>query len=159
MHPFEVLSDPVRLGIVRLLFCGEQTSGDIASTMYDRRLVGWPTVSQHLGVLRESGFVNVLHDGPRRWYFLRDDWLDLVRLAVDDLDADWRSQAADRELGFVRPVFAARLRRGDESELELPEHPPELRRSSRGRGGRDLSARGVGRSHDSDDADGSSSME
>ena len=159
LHPFEVLSDPVRLDLVRLLFVGEQTSGYVATMMYDRFGIGWPSVSEHLGILRDSGFVDVLPEGPRRWYFLRESWLDLLREAVDDLDEEWQHHAADRELGFVLPVFAARVRRGELQPAEPPLPAPPPRGGRRGRFGRDQSARGVGRSHDSDDADGGSSFE
>lgn len=50
---FRALGDPTRREILRLLRQGPQTSGAIA-THFDST---WPTVSRHLGVLREAGLI------------------------------------------------------------------------------------------------------
>ena len=99
MHPFEVLGDVTRRDLIDVLTIGRQTSGDVASALRELRGVGWSSVSHHLGVLLESGFVEVDVDGPRRWYHLRDDWLDLVHAGCDELRDAWDAGAAARELG------------------------------------------------------------
>jgi DNA-binding transcriptional ArsR family regulator len=159
MHPFEVLGDVTRRELVEVLAIGRQTSGDLASILHERRAVGWSSVSQHLGVLLESGFVVVEQDGPRRWYHLRDDWLDLVTAGLDELRHAWDEGASSRELGAGPAVMARRIRSGDVVLREPGDPVPPLRDARRGRNGLDLSARGVGRSHWSDDADGSSDLD
>jgi len=159
MHPFEVLGDVTRRDLVEVLTIGRQTSGDLASVLHERRGVGWSSVSQHLGVLLESGFVVVDQDGPRRWYHLRDDWLDLVGAGLDELRGAWEAGAPSRGLGAGPAVMARRIRDGDVVLREEGDPVPPRRDARRGRNGRDLSARGVGRSHWSDDADGSSDMD
>ena len=50
---FRALGDPTRREILRLLREGPQTSGAIAEHFSS----SWPTVSRHLGVLREAGLI------------------------------------------------------------------------------------------------------
>lgn len=66
MHAFDVLGDPVRRRIVELLADGEQASDAIAAVIQAEFGISQPRVSQHLRVLRESGFAAVRADGPRR---------------------------------------------------------------------------------------------
>ena len=87
MHAFDVLGDPVRRRVLELLADGEHTSGAITEVVRDEFGISQPAVSQHLGVLRTSGFVHVRADGPRRIYSLDpaplqavDAWLDRFRL-------------------------------------------------------------------------------
>jgi DNA-binding transcriptional ArsR family regulator len=68
MHAFDVLGDPVRRRILELLADGEQTSGAITTTIRAEFRISQPAVSQHLRVLRESGFTTVRADGARRLY-------------------------------------------------------------------------------------------
>ena len=70
MHAFDVLGDPVRRRILELLVDGERTSGAVTDTIRDEFGISQPAVSQHLKVLRESGFVHVRADGTRRYYRL-----------------------------------------------------------------------------------------
>ena len=86
MHAFDVLGDPVRRRILELLVDGEQTSGSITTTIRDEFGISQPAVSQHLRVLRESGFARVQPDGARRLYSLDaaplrgvDAWLEQFR--------------------------------------------------------------------------------
>ena len=62
MHAFDVLGDPVRRRILELLADGEQASGAIGSVVQAEFGISQPAVSQHLKVLRESGFAL---SGPR----------------------------------------------------------------------------------------------
>ena len=82
MHAFDVLGDPVRRRVLELLVTGEVTSGGLTATVRDEFGISQPAVSQHLRVLRESGFVRVRSDGARRLYSLEvaplqgvDAWL------------------------------------------------------------------------------------
>ena len=87
MRAFEVLGDPVRRRILELLSAGEQSSGDIAAVIQHEFRISQPAVSQHLQVLRESGFAVVRREGTRRLYAVDslplkqvDDWLDRFRV-------------------------------------------------------------------------------
>jgi DNA-binding transcriptional ArsR family regulator len=64
MDPLQVISEPRRREILRLVWDRELTSGDIAAS-FD---VPFGAVSQHLGVLRHGGFVKVRAEGNRRYY-------------------------------------------------------------------------------------------
>jgi DNA-binding transcriptional ArsR family regulator len=68
VHAFEVLGDPVRRRILELLSDGELTAGLIGATMRAEFGITQPAVSQHLKVLRDSGFASARADGPRRLY-------------------------------------------------------------------------------------------
>jgi DNA-binding transcriptional ArsR family regulator len=95
MHAFDVLGDPVRRRVLELLADGERSAGAITEVVRDEFGISQPAVSQHLGVLRTSGFVHVRVDGPRRLYSLDpiplqavDAWLDRFRRFWDQrLDA------------------------------------------------------------------------
>jgi DNA-binding transcriptional ArsR family regulator len=85
----------VRRRILELLATGEQTSGAVCAVIQDEFGITQPAVSQHLRVLRESGFANVRPEGARRLYAVADeplrdvdDWLDGFRRAwTPHLDA------------------------------------------------------------------------
>src|SRR5436305_1086568 len=68
MHALDVLGDPVRRRILELLADGEQTSGAITAVIQAEFGISQPGVSQHLRVLRESGFTTVRAAGTRRLY-------------------------------------------------------------------------------------------
>jgi DNA-binding transcriptional ArsR family regulator len=68
MHAFDVLGDPVRRRILELLAGGERSAGEIGAIVQDEFGISQPGVSQHLRVLRESGFATVRAAGTRRLY-------------------------------------------------------------------------------------------
>jgi DNA-binding transcriptional ArsR family regulator len=75
---FQIIAEPNRRAILSLLVSSEQSVGEI-----ERQLrMPQPTVSKHLRVLRETGFVESIVDAQRRLYRLKpepfrevDDWL------------------------------------------------------------------------------------
>jgi DNA-binding transcriptional ArsR family regulator len=86
VHAFDVLGDPVRRRILELLADGEQTSGAITAVIQAEFGISQPGVSQHLRVLRDSGFASVRADGTRRLYAVEsaplqevDRWLSRFR--------------------------------------------------------------------------------
>jgi DNA-binding transcriptional ArsR family regulator len=77
---FEIIAEPNRRAILSLLVSSQQSVGEI-----ERQLrMPQPTVSKHLRVLREAGFVESTVDAQRRLYRLRPD-------PLQELDA-WLAQ-------------------------------------------------------------------
>ena len=68
MHAFDILGDPVRRRILELLASGECSAGSITDVIQKEFGITQAGVSQHLRTLRESGFVQVRVEGPRRIY-------------------------------------------------------------------------------------------
>jgi DNA-binding transcriptional ArsR family regulator len=64
MDALHVVAEPHRREILRMVWERELSSGEIAS----RFDVTFGAVSQHLGILRDAGFVRVRADGNRRFY-------------------------------------------------------------------------------------------
>jgi DNA-binding transcriptional ArsR family regulator len=86
MHAFDVLGDPVRRRLLELLAEGERASGEMTAIVQAEFGITQSAVSQHLKVLRDSGFATVRVAGPRRIYAVEaepmrevDAWLDLFR--------------------------------------------------------------------------------
>lgn len=86
MHAFDVLGDPVRRRILELLAGGELTSGAVTEVIRAEFGISQPAVSQHLRVLRDSGFASVRAEGTRRLYAVEpaplrevDIWLEPFR--------------------------------------------------------------------------------
>ena len=117
---FEIIAEPNRRAILTLLVSSQQSVGEI-----ERQLrMPQPTVSKHLRVLRDAGFVESTVDAQRRLYRLKpepfqklDAWLDpFRRFWSDHLDA--LERYLDR-MGPLTPkratptkVKAKRIRRG-----------------------------------------------
>ncbi len=99
---FEIIAEPNRRAILGLLVLSEQSVGEI-----ERQLrMTQPTVSKHLRVLREAGFVESTVDAQRRLYRLKpgplqevDAWLaqfrrfwsahlDALERHLDRMDSD-----------------------------------------------------------------------
>jgi DNA-binding transcriptional ArsR family regulator len=89
MHAFDVLGEPVRRRILELLADGEQSAGAIGATVQDEFGISQPAVSQHLRVLRESGFASVRADGTRRLYAVRTEPMQEVDQWVDRFRKQW----------------------------------------------------------------------
>jgi DNA-binding transcriptional ArsR family regulator len=86
VEAFDVLGDPVRRRILELLADGEQSAGAVSGVIRSEFAISQPAVSQHLRVLRESGFATVRADGTRRLYTVGsaplrevDIWLERFR--------------------------------------------------------------------------------
>lgn len=87
MHAFDVLGDPVRRRLLELLAERESSAGDLVAAIQREFGITQSGVSQHLRVLRESGFATVRTSGPRRLYAIQsaplqevDAWLDRFRV-------------------------------------------------------------------------------
>jgi DNA-binding transcriptional ArsR family regulator len=79
---FEIIAEPNRRSILSLLGSSEKSVGEIEQQLR----MSQPTVSKHLRVLREAGFVESTVDAQRRLYRLKpepfqemDAWLSQFR--------------------------------------------------------------------------------
>jgi len=66
---FAIIAEPNRRAILSLLAASEQSVGQIERHLH----MPQPTVSKHLRVLREAGFVESTVDAQRRLYRLRPE--------------------------------------------------------------------------------------
>jgi len=108
---FEIIAEPNRRAILSLLVSSQQSVGEI-----ERQLrMTQPTVSKHLRVLRDAGFVESTVDAQRRLYRLKperlqevDAWLaqfrrfwsahlDALERHLDRMDRDRMDRQPDRQ--------------------------------------------------------------
>jgi DNA-binding transcriptional ArsR family regulator len=93
----DAISSPRRREILRLVWDGELSAGEIAA----RFDVSWPAVSQNLKVLRTAGLVRERREGTKRLYRADPDALGplgavLRQMWEQDLDALDRTIQRDR---------------------------------------------------------------
>ena len=96
---FEVIAEPNRRAILSLLILSEQSVGQI-----ERQLrMPQPTVSKHLRVLREAGFVESTVDAQRRLYRLKPEPLQEVDAWLAPFRRCWSAHvdALERHLDRV----------------------------------------------------------
>ena len=97
---FRALADGTRRRIVDLLRERARTSGEIAAQFES----SWPTISRHLGVLREAGLVTTERRGQAIYYELNTSvFQDLVKHLMD-----WGQPPAGGRSARVRTPRVAR---------------------------------------------------
>ncbi|MCY3506619.1 MAG: metalloregulator ArsR/SmtB family transcription factor [Chloroflexi bacterium] len=102
MHAFDVLRDPVRRRILELLADGEHASGEVAAVIEREFAITQAAVSQHLKVLRDSGFATVRPDGARRIYAVDADPLQDVDAWLDRFRRFWEPKLDALETEIAR---------------------------------------------------------
>ena len=124
---FEIIAEPNRRAILSLLVSTQQSVGEI-----ERQLgMAQPTVSKHLRVLREAGFVESTVDAQRRLYRLKpepfrevDVWLAQFRrfwsVHVDALERhlDRMEQASATKKTTATKRTTRRKGRGEKRERD-----------------------------------------
>jgi DNA-binding transcriptional ArsR family regulator len=82
---FEIIAEPNRRAILSLLVLSQRSVGEI-----ERQLrMPQPTVSKHLRVLREAGFVKSTVDAQRRLYRLKPEPLQELAAWLDQFRRFW----------------------------------------------------------------------
>ena len=89
MHAFDILGDPVRRRILELLAGGVRSSGEVVAVIAAEFGISQPAVSQHLRVLRDSGFATARADGRRRLYAVAPERFDEVDAWVQRFRRMW----------------------------------------------------------------------
>jgi DNA-binding transcriptional ArsR family regulator len=97
------VADPTRLAIVRQLAACEAVCACDFTSCCD---VGQPTVSHHLKVLRDSGWVRSERRGSNVWYSLRPEATDRLRAITGALSPTGEAPVR-RRLPVVQPVRQA----------------------------------------------------
>ncbi|WP_206666949.1 ArsR/SmtB family transcription factor [Streptomyces lasalocidi] len=131
VHAFDVLGDPVRRRILELLADGEQTSGSVTATVRAEFGISQPAVSQHLRVLRESGFATVRPEGTRRLYAVNpgalqelDAWLNRFRgmwdQRLDALATELARGKRERRIAQARASETGSAANTDREETDTP---------------------------------------
>ncbi|MGC1483113.1 MAG: metalloregulator ArsR/SmtB family transcription factor [Candidatus Acidiferrum sp.] len=116
---FEILAEPNRRAILGLLVSSQQSVGEI-----ERQLgMTQPTVSKHLRVLREAGFVESTVDAQRRLYQLKPKPFQEVGAWLEQFRRFWSAHvdALERHLDRMEQVTPTkrktkRKRRGPNRE-------------------------------------------
>ena len=102
MHAFDVLRDPVRRRILELLSEEDHAAGEVASVIGREFAITQAAVSQHLKVLRESGFATVRIDGARRIYSVDPDPLQDVDAWLERFRRFWEPKLDALETEIAR---------------------------------------------------------
>ena len=106
---FEIIAEPSRRAILSLLVSSQQSVGEIG-----RRLrLPQPTVSKHLRVLREAGFVESTVDAQRRLYRLKPEALKEVDAWLAPFRRYWSAHvdALERHLDRMEPSPPAKRKK------------------------------------------------
>ena len=106
---FEIIAEPNRRAILSLLVSSEQSVGEI-----ERQLgMAQPTVSKHLRVLREAGFVESTVDAQRRLYRLKPEPLQEIEAWLAPFRRFWSAHldALERHLDRMDPPTRTKGRR------------------------------------------------
>jgi DNA-binding transcriptional ArsR family regulator len=101
---FEIIAEPNRRAILSLLVLSQQSVGEI-----ERQLrMPQPTVSKHLRVLREAGFVESMVDAQRRLYRVKAEPLQEVEAWLAPFRQLWSAHvdALERHLDRLDPSIA-----------------------------------------------------
>ena len=113
MHAFDVLGNPVRRRILELLAERARNSGEIVEQVQREFDISQPAVSQHLRVLRESGFAMARADGPRRVYEVAASPLDEVDAWLERFRQLWNSRLDALATEVARGKRERRTRQGE----------------------------------------------
>jgi DNA-binding transcriptional ArsR family regulator len=98
---FEIIAEPNRRAILSLLASSQQSVGEI-----ERQLrMTQPTVSKHLRVLRDAGFVESTVDAQRRLYKLKPERIREVDTWLAQFRRFWSAHvdALERHLNRMHP--------------------------------------------------------
>jgi DNA-binding transcriptional ArsR family regulator len=113
---FEVIAEPNRRAILGLLAGSQQSVGEI-----ERRLkMPQPTVSKHLRVLRDAGFVEATVDAQRRLYRLRPEPLQELDAWLEPFRQFWEAHVDALERHLDRMEHASRTKRTTRNQRRNP---------------------------------------
>jgi DNA-binding transcriptional ArsR family regulator len=106
---FAVVAEPNRRAILTLLAASDRSVGEIERALQ----LPQPTVSKHLRVLREAGFVEARVDAQHRLYRLRPEPLREIDSWLAQFRRHWSRHvdALEQHLGRMEKAHTAKGRR------------------------------------------------
>ena len=106
---FEVIAEPNRRAILSLLVTSQRSVGEIE----DKLRMPQPTVSKHLRVLRDAGFVESTIDAQRRLYRLTPKPLQELDAWLAPFRRFWSAHvdALERHLDRIDPATPTKKKR------------------------------------------------
>jgi DNA-binding transcriptional ArsR family regulator len=104
---FSVLAEPTRRAILTLLARGERSVGDLELALK----LSQPSVSKHLRVLREAGFVEATIDAQRRVYRILPEPLQEVDAWMAPFRRYWAAHVDALERHLNRIATPARAKK------------------------------------------------
>jgi DNA-binding transcriptional ArsR family regulator len=106
---FAIIAEPSRRAILSLLAGAERSVGDIEQQLR----LPQPSVSKHLRILREAGFVESRVDAQRRLYRIRPEPLMEVDAWLAPFRRFWSAHvdALERHLDRIKQVPRRRVRK------------------------------------------------
>jgi DNA-binding transcriptional ArsR family regulator len=105
---FAIIAEPNRRAILSLLAASERSVSEIERALR----ISQPSVSKHLRVLRESGFVEARGDAQRRLYRVRPEPLREVDAWLAPFRRFWSAHVDALERHLDRMDQAPRRRKG-----------------------------------------------
>jgi DNA-binding transcriptional ArsR family regulator len=101
-YPFAIIAEPSRRAILSFLASSERSVGDIEKKLK----LSQPSVSKHLRVLREAGFVASRIDAQRRLYRIQPEPLLEIDAWLAPFRRFWspRVDALERHLEHTNPL-------------------------------------------------------
>lgn len=100
---FEIIAEPNRRAILSLLLLSQQSVGEIERRLHMKQ----PTVSKHLRVLREAGFVEATVDAQHRLYRLKPEPFQEVQAWLAPFRQFWSSHVDALERHLDRTAKSA----------------------------------------------------
>ncbi|HTG14420.1 MAG TPA: metalloregulator ArsR/SmtB family transcription factor [Blastocatellia bacterium] len=113
---FEIIADPNRRAILSLLVSSQQSVGEIELQLR----MPQPTVSKHLRVLREAGFVESTVDAQRRLYRLKPEQLQEVDAWLAPFRRFWSAHVDALERHLDRMDQSTSTKRKTRSKTTRP---------------------------------------
>ncbi|MGH9546780.1 MAG: ArsR/SmtB family transcription factor [Terriglobales bacterium] len=118
---FEIIAEPNRRAILSLLVSSEQSVGEI-----ERQLrMPQPTVSKHLRVLREAGFVESTVDAQRRLYRLKPEPFQVVDAWLRQFRRFWSAHVDALERHLDRMEQSTPAKRKSRKRRRGPNREPD----------------------------------
>jgi len=107
---FSIIAEPNRRAILGLLASSERSVGEIELQLK----LSQPSVSKHLRVLREAGFVEARIDAQRRVYRISPEPLIEIDVWLAPFRRFWSSHAdaLERHLDRLNPLPPVKARKG-----------------------------------------------
>lgn len=89
MHPFQIMSEPIRRRLIEVLCVGEHSFGDLAGVVTVEFGVTKAAASWHLAILKRNGWVSTREEWPWLMYRLNGSAIKQLKKEIKWLENLW----------------------------------------------------------------------